>query len=131
TKAINEEFEFYPEGFDSDHVTWIWETLWCFSGTNFTNMVDNTQLIAVADIGDSRMECDGSDICYIWIGQMPGRESAFKFLLTHELGHVVNYSNTREEIHWTEFENAYAEEKGLSYYGNNAADCTGSSNIPE
>lgn len=129
-KAIKDTFDITMTGFDNDHLKWAWDMLWCFSGTKFPSLVDGTTVEAVANVGDSRMSCNPAP-CHIWIGQMPGRPTTFKFLLTHELGHVVNYANPREEIQWTAQENAFGQEGGISYYARNAAACTGSDNLAE
>ena len=47
---------------------------------------------------------------------MPDNLNAFKFILSHEIGHVLYYSNTRELMKVAEFENAWAKEGGLSPY---------------
>ena len=132
-QAIFSEFKITMNGFDADHLEWSWELFWCLKGTNFHNFVNYTEVNVVANVGDSRMSCPQGEAgnCFINIGQMPGRSTAFKFLLTHEFGHVINYNNPRETIRWTEHQNAFAEEKGISYYAQNAAACTGSENSAE
>lgn len=128
-QAIQDKYKLSMTGFDNDHLRWTWEMMWCFSGTKFGSLVEGTAIQVVANVGDSRMSCNGA--CQIWIGQMPGRQSSFAFLLSHELGHVVSYRNTREEAKWTEVENAWAKEGGISPYGRKDGGCTGTPSVFE
>lgn len=131
--AIFNEFKITMNNFDADHLKWAYELFWCVSGTKFQSLVSLTEVNVVANVGDSRMSCPDGELgnCFINIGQMPGRPTSFKFLLTHEFGHVINYNNPRETIQWTAQENAFAQEGGISYYAKNATACTGSDNSAE
>lgn len=124
-QALINEFKInMDQGYDSEHLKATYEMFWCFSSTKFPSFVDDT-LVDSNPNEDIHMGCPEVGPCTVWIRPMPGRMSTFTFILTHEMGHIVQYSNPRDIIHWTDMENVSAEEGGVSLYANNGLDCVG------
>ena len=126
-RALADEFEIGMIEFDDEHMRAVWEMFHCFSGTKFASFVTGTTIIngTGPTFGTIEMSCQGPGNCNIWITQMPGRMSTFTFILTHEFGHVIGASNLREDTHWTEHENAFGREGGISLYGRAGLTCNG------
>ncbi len=125
------------QSYTDEHVKNIYELFICLSGTRFPSLVGNTSIINgttfIDGVGETiGMGC-GSGFCNIYITEMPGRPTTFKFLLTHEFGHVISYNNLREVTLKTEFENIWAEENGISAYSrrNGESGCNGGASMEE
>lgn len=124
--AIQQQFGISMLGFDNQHLQWTWEKLWEVSNTKFSTLVNGTVIQAIPNISGTAQDA----YRHINLGQFP-EETAFKHILTHELGHVIRNYAGRENAQESAFLNAYAKEKGVSYYAKNAEACTGSDSISE
>lgn len=125
---VQRQFGISMIGFDQQHLQWAWEKFWEVSGTNFNSLVRGA-VIEVTDISStSQIGCPPSRS--VLVGQFP-EETAFKHILTHELGHVIRNCAGRQVAQETAFLNAYSKEGGVSYYANNAFTCTKSDNPSE
>ena len=112
---LQSKYKITTQGFGGEGIKMIYEMVTCVSTSKFpavTQGVSTTIHNAISpSIGSIGMDCDST--CNIWI---PEGTSAFKFILTHEFGHVINIMNTREVSHSTELTNAHEKEGGLSPY---------------
>lgn len=120
---VQHQFGISMIGFDQQHLQWAWEKFWEVSGTNFNSLVRGA-VIEVTDISNTQqVGCPPSRS--ILVGPFP-EETAFKHILTHELGHVIRNCTGRQGAQETAFLNAHGKEGGVSYYARNAISCTGS-----
>lgn len=130
-QEIINEFGITMNGFSPDHLRWSWEKFWEVSNTKFIDLVRGTTIRMVSG-GSHQKDCRGSQGLGSDVDLQEFPESFFKFLLIHELGHIVRNCNNRETIQYSQHENAYiADGGGVSYYGNFAPSCTGSDNLSE
>lgn len=129
--AIQEEFGINMIGFTEQHLQWAWEQLWAVSDTNFKDLVQGSTIVATcggSGCGSSQVGCFNETS--VNLGQYQPA-SLFKFILIHELGHVIHNCQPRDKIRWQDIINAAASEGAVSYYGGNAPSCTGSDNFSE
>ncbi len=137
--AIKEQFGITIEGFDnnSDYMKWIWEKLWDIKGTNFSSLVKGAIVKKVSGETSSQVGCPGKKNINggdesVRLIAYPYGEAFFKYIFTHELGHVIRMCNDREKIRWNDTIIAGQSEGGVSYYGSNASSCIeGSKNEDE
>lgn len=129
-QAMIDEFDITMEGFSGEHLTWAREKLWEVSNTKFIDLVRGTTIQAVSS-GSHQKGCRGSHSSGVDVDLQQFPQEFFKFLLIHELGHIVRNCNDRATIQYDEHINAHNSEGGVSYYGNNASSCTGSDNLSE
>lgn len=128
-QAIIDKFGIYMNNFSQQHLKWAWEKYWDVSGSRFNELVKGSIVTSQGAGGySSQVGCPGSES--VRLGEY-ATESFFKFILIHELGHVVRNCNSRERIQYTAHLNALAAEGAVSYYGANASYCTGSDNPSE
>ncbi len=120
-QAIFEKFAITMNYFDDNHLKWAWEKLNEVSNTKFPGLVRGSVINARS--GSEQVGCPGSSIA-VYLEQYP--ETLFKYGLIHELGHVIKNCQPDSVNFSTQFSNAYAVEKGVTYYANHAFDCTGS-----
>lgn len=120
---LKSKYGISTSGFSSAGVINIYELFACFSSSRVPSLL-KTPVTIYSDVrangGGIGMNCDGG--CGIWI---PEATNYFKFILTHELGHVLYYTNPAEVMHVSDFENAWAKEKGLSPYSRRNDGCEG------
>lgn len=127
-QGIIDKFGITMNGFDQQHLQWAWEKFWETSNTNFPELVAGIT-IGASDGGSAQLGCAGASTS-VELGQYtPG--DFFKFILTHELGHVIQSCQPRSKSQFDEAINAYNTEGGISFYGNNASACNGTVNINE
>lgn len=127
-QGIISNFGITMNGFSNQHLTWAWEKFHETSNTRFPSLVRGVTIQATGG-GSSQIGCAGSAIA-VRLGQYtPG--TFFKFILTHELGHVIQSCLPRSESKFNEAINAYYAEGGVSFYGNNANSCNGTVNVNE
>lgn len=128
-QGIIDEFGITMNGFDQHYLQLAWESFWEVSNSNLFNLVGGSIInMLPGTSGSSQVGCPGAES--IRLAQYIG-DGFFKFIIIHELGHVVRNCNNRETIQYTQHLNAYEAEQGVSYYGNYAASCTGSDNHSE
>lgn len=128
-QGIIDEFGITMNGFDQKYLQLSWESFWEVSNSNFFNLVRGSVINKLPGIsGSSQVGCPGAES--IRLAQYIG-DRFFKFIIIHELGHVVRNCNNRETIQYTQHLNAYAAEQGVSYYANNAYACLESDNHSE
>lgn len=120
--AIQQKFNISMIGYDQQHLQWAWEKFWEVSNTNFNSLVSGA-VIQITDVSSTR-QVDCPPKVSVLAGAFP-EETAFKHILTHELGHVIRNCAGREKAQETAFLNA-RKEGGVSYYAQNANACTGS-----
>lgn len=135
SQVLSDNYGITLQGYDDEHVKNVYDLFACLEGTRFGSLVYGTTLINGKTIIDGvetiGMNCPEGESCTIWITQMPGRPTTFKFILTHELGHVISNQNTREIANWTAVENAFAKEEGISLYARAGIKCNGASSVFE
>lgn len=119
-QGIIDKFGITMNGFDTDHLTWAWNALWELSNTNFPQLVRGITISASSG-GSAQVGCAGADVS-VRLGQYTP-ENFFKFIFTHELGHVIQACTPRSESHYSDALNAYSTEGGVSFYANNATNC--------
>lgn len=136
-QGIIDEFGITMNGFDQQHLQWAWEKFWDISDTRFNQYVRGSIIKRLAYTPDgtngSRQVGCGAAQGYgysVEFVEYPG-EAFFKFLLTHELGHVMYRCNDSDVIGLTEHINAYTSDGPISWYGEHASECTGGSNRSE
>lgn len=131
--SIQSEFGITMTGFSTQHLQWAWEKFWEVSDTSFRDLVRGSTIVAtcgVSGCGSSQVGCfQGTSVV---LGQY-NPESLFKFILIHELGHVIHNCHDRSKTRMNDIINAAApsNEGAVSYYGANASSCTGSDNNSE
>lgn len=135
-QSLKDDYDITLNGYDEEHTKYIYDLFQCLSGTKFGSLVYGTTLINgttyIEEVGETiGMGCDST--CNIWITQMPGRPTAFKFILTHEFGHVIYYHNPGEVTHKNEFITNWETEGGLSAYSrrDGESDCKGGASFEE
>ena len=115
-------------GFDEQHLQWAWEKFWEVSNTNFDSLIKGAVIQTTSVSNTQQVGCPPATTALI--GQFP-EETAFKHILTHELGHAIRNCAGRERAQESAYMNAHKIEGGVSYYGRNAPACTGSDNASE
>jgi hypothetical protein len=119
----------YPislEGYGEAGIKNIYDLFTCLSTSKVKTLLATTDVtIHNADRptemgGGIGMGCT-SRSCGIWIREDVG---AFKFIMSHELGHVLYYQNLAEVMHYTDAANAYTTEGGLSPYSGGGNGCS-------
>lgn len=112
---LQSKYKISTEGFGADGIKMIYELATCVSTSKFPTLLGGTSTTvhnAISpSLGSIGMDCDST--CNVWI---PEGTNAFKFILTHEFGHVLYYTNPRETMHVSEFEDSWNKEGGLSPY---------------
>jgi hypothetical protein len=112
---LQSKYKISTDGFGADGIKMIYELATCVSTSKFPTLLGGTSTTvhnAISpSLGSIGMDCDAT--CNVWI---PEGTNAFKFILTHEFGHVLYYTNPRETMHVSEFEDSWNKEGGLSPY---------------
>lgn len=131
---IQKKFGITMIGYDAEHLQWAWEKLWDVADTNFPELVKGAKLSAAACPDGSGFSCQAGcfegEVSVYLKPYIPANN--FKFLFTHELGHIIQRCTLpREKIKWADHEKALTQEGGISEYGRNPARCSGSSNPSE
>lgn len=127
-QGIIDTFGVTINGFDQDHLRWIWERLWEVSNTKFVGLIRGSRVESTTGLS-SQVGCFGGGVS-LYLGQYTPREF-FKFILLHEFGHVIQACHPRGINNQFAQQNAYAVEGAISYYAQNSASCTGSSSLGE
>lgn len=110
---------------EDKHLTWIWEELWEVSNTNLFSLVQGTTLENNNNEGSS-MTWPDKRLVRI---NPEDNEDHFKYLLLHELGHIVG-GNSPYKTYWnTDFDRAYKSEGGISHYARTADTCAPIRNV--
>lgn len=125
-QSIIDKFGITMNGYDNDHLKWVWEKLWEVSNTNFIKFVRGS--VIVADSDSRQINCPGAAVA-VYLNPYP--EALFKYGLIHELGHVVRNCGQSSGNFYAEHLRAHNKEGGVTYYANNAPKCTGSDDISE
>jgi len=109
------KYKITTQGFSSEGVINVYDLFTCLSSSRVPSLLGKTDIVIHNDVRPNNagigMSCDAG--CGIWI---PEGTNAFKFILTHELGHVLYYTNSPEVMHYADAENAWSSEGGLSPY---------------
>ncbi|MBI2011468.1 hypothetical protein HYS91_01735 [Candidatus Daviesbacteria bacterium] len=126
--AIKEKFGITMRNYGTRHLRWAWEKFWDVSHTKFFDYVRGSTIFASVPRDSSQVGCFKGVSVYVGTYQ---DETLFKLILIHELGHVIANCNNREQIRWSDYLRAHAVEKGVTWYGNHAYECTKSNNISE
>jgi hypothetical protein len=116
------------DGFDEEHLRLAWEKLSEVSGTNFIDLVRGSNIVAISNNMSQQVGCFSGISIYLH-PYTPG--DYFKFILTHELGHVIRNCQTKEKSQYWSHVDAFNNEGAVSYYGAHASMCTGSDNLSE
>jgi hypothetical protein len=120
---LRSKYNVVLQGFSETGRKMIYEMLTCVSKSKLPSLLQNTTTTihnAISPtINSIGMDC-ASSTCNIWIPETTG---AFKFILTHEFGHVIYYTNPRETMLISDFERAWANEGGLSPYSRRNDGC--------
>lgn len=128
---IQSKFGITLNGYGNQYLVWAWERFHEVNGTNFFDLTKGT----IIEVGEGQMskqiDCPSNPNLYDVLLSPYNNERTFKAILIHELGHVIRNCNNRQTIQYLEHEQAYAKEYGVSYYANNAYDCTKSDNLSE
>lgn len=114
TAELQSKYKISTAGYSSDGVKMIYELATCLSPSQLPSLIGKPTTVhnAISPTLDGiGMDCDAT--CNIWI---PEETNAFKFILTHEFGHVLYYTNPSETMHVSDAENAWSSEGGLSPY---------------
>lgn len=127
-QGIIDQFGITMNGFDNQHLQWAWEKFWEVSNTNFDELVKGAKIDVTSVSNTQQVGCPPALTAII--GQFP-EETAFKHILTHELGHAIRNCPGRAQAQETAYLNAHSKEGGVSYYGENAKTCTGSDSLSE
>lgn len=123
---LSSKYNVTTSGYGPEGVKMIYELMTCLSGSRFVSLFADTSVTVhngLTIIGGNEtigMGCSSNSNCDIYI---PEGTNAFKFILTHEFGHVIHIVNSHETIHFSELENAYAKEGGLSPYSGGGNGC--------
>lgn len=125
--SLISQFGITMNGFDTDHLQWAWEKLWDVSNTKFIGLTRGS-VVTEDSYSSSQVGCPGSGVA-VYLRQYP--EELFKYALIHELGHVVRNCTQLSISFFREHLNALDQEKGITYYANNAWNCTRSDNPSE
>lgn len=132
-QAILDKFGVHFVGFDAEHLKWYWEELWNTSGTNFSKLIKGAVVDAAFCPNEGNFSCQkgcGGPVS-IYFGTYAGEEFN-KVLIVHELGHYINYCNNETGASYvSDFDKAFADEGGITYYAQNAGPCSGSDNQSE
>lgn len=126
-QAITSSYGITMNGFGEQHLLWAWEKFCESSNTKFLTLIKGSVVAATSGISQ-QVGCGGA--VSVRLGAYPNKD-LFKFILTHELGHVVRNCNARATIQYNEHINAFNNEGAVSYYGGHAVSCTGSDNLSE
>lgn len=136
--AIKDQFGITIVGFenDSDFMKWIWEKLWDIKGTKFSSLIKGAIVKRDNDGISQQVGCPGKKNIYggdesVRLNAYPYGEAFFKYIFTHELGHVIHNCSAREVIRWGDMITQAQAEGAVSFYGANAASCTDSDNNAE
>lgn len=127
-QAIIDKFGITCNGFDDQHLKWIWEKLWDTSWTKWNDLVKGAIVQAKPPPGSKRIGCPPSITVML---STYSDETLFKYLLTHELSHSISGCKDRATVRWNESVNAWNAEGGVTPYGANAEQCTGSDHYGE
>lgn len=126
-QAIRNTFGITMNSFDDQHLQWAWEKFWDISDTQFIDLIRGAVVTGLQ--GDSQSMQNGCPPNEtVRLGQYRNREY-FKFILTHELGHSIQICKTHVQSRYEEHKNAFAAERGVSFYANNSVSCSGSRNV--
>ncbi len=112
---LKNKYNINTEGFSSAGIINIYEMFTCISTSKVPTLLNGVTTTVHSGIspslGSIGMDCNAT--CNVWI---PEGTNAFKFILTHEFGHVINIMAPRGATHSTELSNAWSQEGGLSPY---------------
>lgn len=122
-QEIINKFGITMDGFDENHLSAAWEKLSEASNTKFPSLVKGVRIQATNGNTSSQVGCPGGTSIYL-VQHQP--LTFFKFIFTHELGHVIANCMNRNISKLDEQRNAYSKEGGVSFYASNANSCTGS-----
>ncbi len=128
-QGIISQFGITMNGFDQHYLQLAWESFWEVSDSKFFDLVRGSIINKLpGKSGSSQVGCPGSES--IKLAQYDG-DRFFKFIIIHELGHVVRNCNNRHVNQYNGHINAFDRERGVSYYANNAYACLESDNYSE
>lgn len=124
-QALIDKYGITMNGFDTTHLRWTWEKLHEINNPNFTSLLNGSLIQATSGISSQ----DGcfNGLTSLRMGQYQP-ELFFKFILIHELSHIIQSCTPREKSKVVEHANAYASEGAISYYAANTQTCTGLTN---
>lgn len=128
-QGIIDQFGITMNGFDQAHLQLAWEKFWEIAPTKYISLIRGSKIIALGYTGGSRQVGCFGGATSVELVQYNGQY--FKFILTHELGHVIRNCNPRNVTKYDDHVNAVSKEGAVSYYGGNATKCTGSDNYSE
>lgn len=108
--------------YNEEYSKYIYDVFTCLSDTNFPELTSFGTI--VSNVNGGRYFHHGcTDKCRITMeANLP--EANFKHILIHEFGHMIDSSNTREALLYTEFNEAWSEEGGLSPYSGGGNGCS-------
>jgi hypothetical protein len=112
-------------GFDATHLRWTWEKLHEVNDTSFPSLLDGSVIQATSGLS-SQVGCFNGGTS-LNLGQY-NPEPFFKFILIHELAHIIQACVPREKSKVIEHANAYSSEGPISYYSGNTLTCNGLNN---
>jgi hypothetical protein len=124
-QTLIDKFGITMNGFDSDHLRWTWVKLHEINNPNFTGLLNGSVIQATSGLS-SQVGCFGGGTS-LNLGQYVP-ENFFKFILIHELSHIVQACSKRSDSKVVEHANAYAAEGPISYYAGHTLQCTGLNN---
>jgi len=133
-----QEFKITMNGFDEQHLKWAYDKMKEVSNTRFPNMVQGAVIQMKPRTPDDpyseQVGCPGRSAVNIKLIQQQDdpQEEIFKITFTHELGHVIQLCSSGAKAFGTglSHESVFAEERGITYYAQNAGEpgtgCPGS-----
>lgn len=129
-KAVKDKFGITLNSFGADQTKWTWEKLHCTASSKFNDLVKGAVIQGVPNGGGYSAQIGCPPAATVRLKQYD-KEDYFKFIITHELGHAIRNCQPRNKAKYNEHVNAVKAEGAVSYYGGNAASCTGSDNPSE
>lgn len=125
-QGIIDEFGITFNGLSQEKLQFAWEKFWDIKHTNFFNLLGDVTV----DIHDDTSEQVNCGLIKLRRGLVEnGGEELFKVVITHELSHIIFHCNDESKSHRIDHENAFADEGGVTLYGEVA--CYGTSPISE
>lgn len=123
-QALQDTYGINMNGFDENHLKWTWEKLHEINSPSFTSLLRGSNIEATSGLSEQVGCFSGTTLR---LGQYQP-EAFFKFILIHELGHIIQSCQPRAQSKYVEHENAFASEGPISYYSGHTEICTGGSN---